>query len=254
MRIRPLLMSLALLGLATPARADWFSTGSFLDRCSSGAIRTCASFQVTTMARSGGGQWVWLSVRNLQGTLGADNTGGSLITRVGLTAPDLQGVGNLSVTTSGGASEVKDASDYWKILSDGNGGSIGGQVTFSTGTTGTDGGILGCDRSDAKPDSYFQTCGDKDVVGDEGWVVFSFTTTNNWDAADGQVAWRVQAVTADGNSYVCRTDSDCSQVAVTPEPASMALLSGGLLGLGYLRRRKISRPEIGDRAAGEEFV
>ena len=244
MRVRSLTMSLALLTLATEARADFPSTGSFLEHCSSGSIRTCSSFQVTTAARSGGGRSVWMFVRNLQGTLGLDNTGGSLITRLGLTHPGLQGVGDLSVSTSGSAREVKNASERWKILNDGDGGggSIGGQVTFSTGTTGVEGGILGCDPSGASPQSYFQTCGDRETAGDEGWVVFSFTTTNEWDAAASEVAWKVQAVTADGESYVCRTDGDC--VAVTPEPVTMVLLGSGLLGLGYVRRRRGPRGEI----------
>lgn len=254
MRIGWMWAVLPLLGMATEAGA---TTKSFLDLCSSGTIRTCASVQLSSIPLAEGGTRVWLRVRNLQGTLAEDNTQGSLITRLGLTHPSLQGVGGLVVQAEGGAGEFADGKKaeapgtYWTITDVG----IGGQVTFAAGTQGTMGGILGCDPADSDPKSYFQTCGDPTVAGDEGWVAFSFTTTNAWDAADGQVAWKVQATTADGNSYECRS-ADANCVAVTPEPASLALLSGGLLGLGYLRRRKAAHEGAGAEEAppGDELA
>jgi hypothetical protein len=176
-----------------------------------------------------------MSVANMQGTDATDNTGGSIITKVGLTSPDLVGASDLTVTGPVGAG---DPASRWMI----NNKPIGGQVEFSAGlgtgsgtSNGTDGGILGCDPSDANPANYFQTCG-------SGAVVFTFRTTNIWSADNSEFAFKIQATDIDGESYECRTEDSTGEHACVPstipEPVTTTLLATGLAGFGYIQRRR----------------
>ena len=248
MKLRALVLLGALLAGAGEARA---STLPFDNYCRVGAIRTCASVHVVTT-------WdpvaqvtrveIWIS--NLQGTLWAENTGGAPITRVGLTAPVINWPGNFSVTTSGGTVVAGNPGQYWSITNR----PIEGPITFSTTTATAEGGVQGCNVFPTSVQSYYQTCGG-------GWVVFSFTTRNQWDAANAQVAWKVYTTAADGKQYyACRSADDpasaefCEVVdpTVTPEPATVALLATGLAGLAGVARRRRRReegsPETEDRA------
>lgn len=224
---------------------------SFLNYCTAGAVRTCASVQVETFW-NGTKNFVTLRIRNLQGTDARDNTMGSLITKVGLTAPTIVGATGLSVAATGTATNVGNAGSRWGIQGSPGQGNIGGLVSFGAGTQNNRGGILGCSTSNANPSSYFRTCGDG------GWVVFTFTTTNQWDASAAEVAWKTVAVNnpaAEGynlTSIECRTadqrgSSHYCDAQVVPEPVTMLLLGTGLAGVGgagALRRRLRGREVI----------
>ena len=110
-------------------------------------------------------------------------------------------------------------------------------------------------------DDFFITCNDPDnpddvLGGHTGSVVFSFTTTNQWSADDPELAIGLKFESIHGDyiggiegegeiedlSLICRTEGGGEHAcAVVPEPSTWALLLTGMigvLGMGWLRRRK----------------
>lgn len=254
MRIARVLTSFALLtavGAAT-LRADF---KDFSNRCFPGTVRACASLQVQTYLLNpnvpGSGTGVFIFVRNLQGwNWGIDNTGGSVITRIGLTAPIPITPNSALTVFSSGAQTVGSPSTPWKLR---NPGGLGGTIELTAGlapapgeTGSVAGGIAGCNAPyGGFPSSYYRTCGPASYG---GWVGFFFTTSNDWSANSAEVAFLTQrSVVADVNGY---RGFECGSVAgggrdecpvVTPEPVTMLLLGSGLAGIGgvgVIRRRR----------------
>lgn len=245
---RTWIWTIALLLLVPAAAGAQTVTKTFQNYCTTGSVRTCASVQVTTAPYKQGktvGTEVWIRIRNLQGTHATDNTGGSLVTKLGLTAPDVGMASSLSVTYETPAEAIWAANDkypgeYWGITDK----PIGGPIEFSTSVNGTKGGIQGCDSSRANPPSYFRTCGDA------GWIVFHFVTDGSWTADQAEIAYGVQAVQLDDGSYQCRSGENCfpdespPTTEVVPEPATMVLMGSGLLGITLARRRRRRTGEL----------
>ena len=234
MRLTRVVAAASLFAVASAAslRADqktWFGF------CTPGAVRACSSVQVITNLIAGGTS-VTIRVRNEQGGFG-DNSGGSLISKIGLVVPTVSGASGLSVNAVGGASSVGTAASNWSLHNPGN---LGGQITLvaGIGVNGGPGGIQGCSTPfGGARSSYFQTCG-------SGWVELTFTTTTSWSANQAEVAVLTTSFAVNGQGFECGTvptPNAGACVIATPEPVTMILLGSGLAsmgGFGLVRRRK----------------
>lgn len=213
-------------------------TRDFGIMCSPGAVRTCASMQVMTTLNLSGGTNVTILVRNLQGSSWPDNTGGSVLSRIGLSAPNIVGASGLTVTGLSGTNVTGNPGAQWFLR---NPPGLGGPLEMAAGISRFGpGGITGCNApAGGFPTSYFQTC-------NGGWVALTFTTTNAWSANDAEVAFLSGSFAVNGGGAECGSVADpsggrslCDNVA--PEPVTMILLGSGLAsmgGFGLVRRRK----------------
>ena len=240
MRVTRVLGAAAIMAIGgvQVARADF---QDFSNRCSAGAMRACVSIQLFTTLNGSGGTDVVIRVQNLQGWAGSglgDNTGGSMLTRLGIVAPAITGLSSgLTITPSAGVWTGGNPTSFWSLR---NPGVLGGPIELTAAST-KNAGVLGCSWSGTPVLNYYQTC-------NGGYVDFSFSTTNAWSANNAEIAWIVSDFSGTPDGLVeCDSDPStanstrqyCAQV--TPEPVTMILLGSGLAGMGgfgFVRRRK----------------
>ncbi|MGH7476883.1 MAG: PEP-CTERM sorting domain-containing protein [Longimicrobiales bacterium] len=205
--------------------------------CTPGALRACASIQLTTFDAGGGATLLRLWVRNQQGFIAPDNTGGSLLNVIGLTLPFVpSAVNGFSVGTVGTVGVFGSPGTFWTVNPPAVG--VNGPLEFVASADGqARGGIRGCDPSSPQPSIRFETCG-------LGAVVFQFSIPETVTAGQAQFAFKarntVNANDTGGNLAECRME-DANCVSAAPEPITMVLLGTGLLGVGgavHRRRRK----------------
>jgi len=234
MRLNRVLAAASVLAVASAAslRAD---QKNFTNYCTPGAVKACFSIQVITTV-GGPGTLVTIRVRNLQGGL-YDNTGGSILHKIGIVAPSpILGATLVSVTGVSGATTTGAAGSQWSLKN-----TLGGGIEFGAGTPNDgNGGIRGCSVPNGPAvATYFTTC-------TTGWVEISFTTTTVWSANNSEVAALTDHIVNGNGAFECDSDgsgaparSQC--VVATPEPITMILLGSGLAsmgGFGLVRRRK----------------
>ena len=248
MRMRIVTAVVASLLAVTTASAQ-----ASYQQCTGGSGGTsCTRVQVTMSAGAGGTTDFVVRAQNLQGVAGFGTTGPSVVDRIFLNfttpiVPATMGTTGMptagpGVTAYSGTGEkvgqtvqawsVVDANDMFTLVL------VGDNAEFDQFTD-----ILGCDGASPFDDPGFQTCA---APGNE-WVEFLFNVGAAFDMSNlASVGFGVRYGILPGEEHVCNDAPNANvtcrmrDVAVVPEPATIALLGSGLgiLGLGGWRRRR----------------
>lgn len=237
--------------LFTAATAAGAQT-SYQQCAGGGGGRSCTWIEVAMSAGAGGTTDLFVRAQNLQGVPGFGTTGASVLDRIFLnfTSPLLPPImGTTGLPTAGpGASTYEGVGDKlgqtvqaWSMFDANELFTLTLLADNAEFDQFTD--ILGCDTPSPFDDPGFRTCG----APGSSWVEFAFNIGAELDLSNlASVGFGVRYGMQPGAEHVCNDAPNANvtctlaDVAVVPEPATVALLGGGLgiLGLGALRRRR----------------
>ena len=172
---KSLLLLAAALALPSANAEGQDAVSTFAPLCVMGSLRPCASVIITTHWDAAMGLTVvTMSVRNEQGSIDFDNTGGSFLTSIALTAPTIEGFDNLVVSTAGDVGVMGLPGSFWGFK---NGG-LGGQVEVKwVNAPGKQGGIRGCDDALSAPQKLKQ----RDRMGAESAGMWRIGVMMGWE-------------------------------------------------------------------------
>jgi hypothetical protein len=222
-RIRRL-FGLAAIGTALmfPRGAD-AQVGSTFQACTTGSLVNCAIIRLT--AKPG---LFEIALRNAgSGGLATSINYLAFVTGIPAASPD--NVSTPVTPTAHGGATISDPSD-WGLFESGD---------FIVLSPSGNNGVGGCDS--APPSGAFGQMGQ--TCAPNAFVKFSFSTPRSFDPRSMSLA-DLEVTASDGSAASCVDSSSCSITAVTtPEPATIALVLTGLVGIAgiRLRRRKAFR-------------
>ncbi|HUF66996.1 MAG TPA: PEP-CTERM sorting domain-containing protein [Gemmatimonadaceae bacterium] len=238
MKYHSLAAAVILIG-ASAAPAD--AQVSFGNQCSTGSVKTCASFQAQVTALSSGRYELVVRVQNLWAVLADNSLTGQNIDRLGVLSPDLFDVTHSDPVETDGATKQGDPGSLWGFSSRNNSlnnlGSVewavaaGSNQNFSNG----DGGIFGCLPANSTRPNFFLTCVNSVPT---GWINFAVESSQSIDINQLQIAWGARSIGPQDLSVSGSTCVGGCGTEVIPEPITMVLLGSGLLGVGGAARRR----------------
>lgn len=242
---RVALVTLATLGVAAPARAQFDYT------CVMGSFQVCASVRLSSSSTtvfdpvSGKMSYVLtMDVWNLNGTLGVQHT----MTAIGLyhagSTDDWSGkINSYSVDYNNGT----DITSYWTNQGAQSIGTLAGVKLELKEGTGGNSGIIGCTDPGGILTKW-KTCfpdGSASSFDGQPFVRFTFNLSQQFSLNNVELRWHSQQL-PDGSSTKCDTGGagDYPPCTAVPEPGTIVLVGTGMAAIAGATRRRLKKLKL----------